>query len=127
MIILFADETYYDRTTKPEDQPHRGKGIGARIANLVGITGARYRGNKPSVVSAYMRTFELFWKPIIWFIIIIYALSFMWSVGINITSSILLATPVEAGGYGLTLRVYSFVYFTPIVSVLVRRLRPLWH
>ena len=46
-------------------------------------------------------------------------LSFMWSVGINITSSILLETPVAAGGYGLNNRAIGYVYFTPIVAVII--------
>lgn len=43
----------------------------------------------------------------------------MWAVGINITSSIILATPKAAGGYGLTLKQTSFVYFTPVVALLL--------
>lgn len=44
-------------------------------------------------------------------------LSFMWAVGINITSSILFATPVELGGYGFSTRDVAFLYFTPVVAV----------
>lgn len=41
----------------------------------------------------------------------------MWAVGINITSSILLATPVAAGGYGFSTRGIGYLYFTPLVAV----------
>lgn len=41
----------------------------------------------------------------------------MWSVGINITSSILLQTPKEFGGYGFGLKAIGFLYLTPIVGV----------
>jgi hypothetical protein len=45
------------------------------------------------------------------------AMSFMWAVGINITSTILLETPVAAGGYGFGSRSVGFLYFTPLVAV----------
>lgn len=41
----------------------------------------------------------------------------MWSVGINITSSILLETPIVAGGYGYHNKNIGFIYFTPLVAV----------
>jgi len=44
-------------------------------------------------------------------------MSFMWAVGINITSTILLETPIAAGGYGFNSRAVGFLYFTPLVAV----------
>src|SRR5262245_17221214 len=44
-------------------------------------------------------------------------MSFMWAVGINITSTILLQTPVEAGGYGFRPKAVGYLYFTPLVAV----------
>ncbi len=44
-------------------------------------------------------------------------LTFMWAVGINQTSSILFATPVEFGGYGFSNRSVGFLFFTPVVAV----------
>ena len=46
-------------------------------------------------------------------------MSFTWSVGINITSTILLETPVEAGGYGFLPKAIGYLYFTPIVGVII--------
>ena len=43
----------------------------------------------------------------------------MWAVGINQSSSILFATPVAAGGYGFTDRSLGFIYFTPVVAVII--------
>ncbi|MCJ1397631.1 hypothetical protein MMC11_000827 [Xylographa trunciseda] len=45
------------------------------------------------------------------------ALSFMWAVGINITSSILLETPASLGGYGFGPRAVGYIYLTPVVAV----------
>jgi hypothetical protein len=44
-------------------------------------------------------------------------MSFMWSVGINITSTILLETPAAVGGYGFGPKSIGFLYFTPLVAV----------
>lgn len=44
-------------------------------------------------------------------------MSFMWAVGINITSTILLQTPEIAGGYGFGPRAVGYLYFTPLVAV----------
>jgi hypothetical protein len=41
------------------------------------------------------------------------------AIGINITSSILLETPREAGGYGFSAKGVGFVYFTPVVAVIL--------
>lgn len=46
-------------------------------------------------------------------------LTFMWAVGINQSSSILFATPVAEGGYGFTDRSLGFIYFTPVVAVII--------
>jgi hypothetical protein len=45
------------------------------------------------------------------------AMSFMWAVGINITSTILLQSPVAIGGYGFGPRSIGYLYFTPLVAV----------
>jgi hypothetical protein len=44
-------------------------------------------------------------------------MSFMWAVGINITSTILLETPVAAVGYGFLQKSVGYLYFTPLVAV----------
>jgi hypothetical protein len=41
----------------------------------------------------------------------------MWSVGINITSTILLDTPTAVGGYGFGPKSVGYLYFTPLVAV----------
>ena len=43
----------------------------------------------------------------------------MWVIGINQTSSVIFALPPTKGGYGLDLRSIGFLYFTPIIAVLI--------
>ena len=44
---------------------------------------------------------------------------FTWSVGINITSTLLLETPEAEGGYGFSPTAIGYLYFTPIVGVIL--------
>lgn len=44
-------------------------------------------------------------------------MNFAWAIGINISASILFASPREAGGYGYTARGLALLYFTPIVAI----------
>ena len=43
----------------------------------------------------------------------------MWAVGINQTSAILFAMPREAGGYGFSPNSVGFLFFAPIVAVVI--------
>lgn len=56
-------------------------------------------------------------KPVVVPTMFYYMLSFMWAVGINITSSILFATPIALGGYGFDTLAVACLYFTPVVAV----------
>jgi hypothetical protein len=44
---------------------------------------------------------------------------FAWAIGINITTTILFAEPEAIGGYGYTNKGLGYLYFTPIVAVLI--------
>ncbi|GAA5908930.1 hypothetical protein JCM6882_004947 [Rhodosporidiobolus microsporus] len=120
LIVFFADETWYDRTLAV--QPERTTGILGRIYDLTGVTAFRQRQYKAKVWPSCMRLLEVFAKPVTWMVFVIYALSFMWAVGINVTSSILFALPKEAGGYAFSLRTISFIYFTPLVALVIGEL-----
>ena len=43
----------------------------------------------------------------------------MWAVGINQSSAILFATPIEAGGYGFSQNAVGFLFFAPITGVIL--------
>lgn len=143
-IIFFADETWYDRSLAV--QPEVKRDVAARFNKLVGITAYQQRKYKMSVGAACLRLGEVgcafaaigeplltlsrvcqvCLKPVIWLTFVIYALSFMWAVGINITSSILFATPREAGGYGFNLTSISGLYATPLIGLFIGELIGHW-
>ena len=50
----------------------------------------------------------------------------MWVVGINATSSVLLGLPEEAGGYGFGPYALGYIYFAPIVGILIGEIIGHW-
>lgn len=46
-------------------------------------------------------------------------LFFAWAIGINITTAILFGTPREFGGYGYSYNGVGYLYFSPIVGILI--------
>ena len=46
-------------------------------------------------------------------------MSFMWAVGINATSSQLLSTPESLGGYGFNSWSLGYIFFAPIIGIVV--------
>ncbi|BGP31424.1 hypothetical protein JCM10296v2_003188 [Rhodotorula toruloides] len=118
LVIFLADETWYDRSlpVQPSDPPASTND--SATSSVSPESASAPTSPTPSPRSC-MRLFEVFTKPTLWMVFIVYALSFMWAVGINITSSIILATPKVAGGYGLTLKQTSVVYLTPLVALIL--------
>lgn len=124
LIHLFGDETYYKRSVPVAEQPPRGRGQAARLSRVLGIWGIQHHGKGYFLPLArcYARLGEVLFKPVIPLMMFFYCLIFMWSIGINITSSILLQTPVEDGGYGFSAIASGYMYFTPFVAILIGEL-----
>lgn len=128
-IILFVDETYYDRKTdQPELYPN-----GPRWQRMLGIQQMRTRYIQNTFKDAAMRPLIIICKPVVFLAVIYYMLTFAWVVGINTTLSILL-TPVY--GFGAkqigtfpspshhqpsnpTNNPPGFFYFTPIIAAIL--------
>ncbi|KAK6543578.1 hypothetical protein TWF694_000322 [Orbilia ellipsospora] len=113
LIVLFADETWYIRNA-PQKTPR-----GNRLLRLVGVW--QVQNHKElrlvSFPKSWMRLVKVLFRPTMLPIMFYYMLSFMWAVGINITTSILFETPQSAGGYGFGAKSVGYIYFTPLVAV----------
>jgi MFS family permease len=119
LIVLFGDESWYRRDIPYSEHPPRGN----RLVRLVGVWQIKYHKDYFLTVStSCQRLTAVLFKPIMVPSMIYYMLSFMWSVGINVTSSILLATPISLGGYGFGTKAIAFLYFTPVVAVILGEL-----
>ena len=121
LILVYGDESYYNRSVPVDLQPERNPTQIGRLSRVLGIWQIRNHtgGYFPGLVRAYARLLEVFLKPVIPIAMLSYAMIFMWSVGINVTSSILLETPIEEGGYGFGPKAVGFMFFTPILAILI--------
>jgi len=126
MMLIFGDESYYNRQIPVEEQPARPKGQISRLLRLVGIWQIRHHSPTPTLVRGYGRLLEVFLKPVIPMSMLFYAMTFMWSVGINISSAILLETPRKAGGYGFGPTSLGYIYFTPLLGIVIGELFGHW-
>ncbi|KAF2205365.1 MFS general substrate transporter [Delitschia confertaspora ATCC 74209] len=118
-IVLVSDETYYERNIAPEQQPARLKTFMGRISRLVGTWQIRnHAGYFKGFGHCCKRLLAVFLKPIMIPIMVYYAMSFMWAIGINITSTIIIAQPPSQGGYGFSSKSLGYLYFTPLVAVI---------
>ncbi|KAJ5888676.1 hypothetical protein N7495_008717 [Penicillium taxi] len=116
-IILFMDETYYDRKT---GQPELVTS-GPRWQRMIGIQQYRTNYTQISFKNACMRPLTMICKPVVFIMTIYYLLTFAWIVGINTTLSILL-TPL----YDFQAKAIGFFYFTPIVAAILGEISGHW-
>jgi MFS family permease len=83
-VILFMDETYYNRRIPIDEQPKRR----SRLLRLIGMEQWKSRHQRSTFPQAVMRLIKVASKPTVilsWFY---YLVTFAWVVGINTTLSI---------------------------------------
>ena len=120
MILVFGDESYYNRAVPADQQPPRKRGQLQRLKRVFGTWQLQHhKGYFCTVLSSYIRLVAVFLKPIIPLTMIFYAAIFMWFIGLTLSSSILLGTPREFGGYGLSATTIGYIFFTPVTGVIL--------
>lgn len=121
LIVLFSEETLFDRKLpNPRPLPRPSK-LRYRIETLIGITGwrmAKYRATWTEVTSVW---FKLIWRPHLLGVLAFEAVLFGFGIGINVTNPVFLQEPKPAG-YQLSQFATAGAYGTPIVAVLVGEL-----
>lgn len=88
-IMIFADETYYDRRIPVDSQPARG----SHFSRMIGIAQWKSRQQRNTFGQALQRPFIAISKLPVLLTTLYYMLTFAWVVGINTTLSIFL-TPL---------------------------------
>lgn len=78
-IVLFMEETQYDRHLHPVPRP-TSTGVRRRLEGLIGIEGARMAKYRPSWYSCVSDVFAIFWKPAV----LLPLLYIMWAFGFGI-------------------------------------------
>ncbi|KAJ3771219.1 MFS general substrate transporter [Lentinula raphanica] len=121
LIILFMEETMYDRTVSPIPEPAAGGGLRYRFESLVGITGYRMARYRISWKESILSPFVVVWRPHLLIILVFEAMVFGFSIGINTTNAVFLGSPPPLG-YGFSQFAIAGGYGTPIVAVLIGEL-----
>ena len=106
-IILFVDETYYDRRIPPESQPPRG----SKLMRMIGVSQWRSRRTRNTFGQAMSRPFIVLSKLPVAISVFYYLITFAWVVGINTTLAIFL-TPLYDFGPKQIGTCPSLVHFT---------------
>ncbi|ANB14928.1 Flr1p [Sugiyamaella lignohabitans] len=117
LIVLFVDETYYDRTLADSEQPKRV----SRFLRLIGTEQFKSRHLRNSFKDSIMRPIKVLMRPTMFLSSVYYAMTFAWVVGINTTLSIFFTST-----YNFGLKQIGFFYFTPIVATLLAETTGHW-
>ncbi|KAJ7255229.1 major facilitator superfamily domain-containing protein [Mycena rebaudengoi] len=86
LIVLFMEETMYDRTVKPIP-PKPSTGLRYRIESLIGITGLKMAKYRISWTEAIISPINVFWRPHLFGIMVFEAFLFGFGIGINVHSN----------------------------------------
>ena len=84
-VVVFGEETYYDRKIPQEMQPARK----SRILRLVGTEQFHSRHQRNSISQAGMRPVKAIAKPVVFITALYYMLIFAWVIGMSFTSLLL--------------------------------------
>ncbi|KAJ7885113.1 MFS general substrate transporter [Mycena olivaceomarginata] len=123
LIVLFMEETMYDRTVRPiPERPTTG--LRYRIESLVGLTGLKMQKYRISWTEAIISPLNVVWRPHILSILVFEAMLFGFSIGINVTNAVFLGSPPSSRVRFLPSFEFAIAgaYGTPIVSVLIGEL-----
>ncbi|KAJ7735909.1 major facilitator superfamily domain-containing protein [Mycena metata] len=120
LIVLFMEETMYDRTVKPIP-PRPSTGLRYRIETLAGLTGLKMMKYRMSWGQAIISPLNVFWRPHFLALMVFEAFLFGFSIGINVTNAVFLGSPPPLG-FAWSEFAIAGGYATPIVSVIIGEL-----
>ncbi|KAK9380336.1 major facilitator superfamily domain-containing protein [Kockiozyma suomiensis] len=116
-LLIFGDETYYDRSLPVEKQPSHGSHIG----RLIGTAQWSSRHARISLWGGCLRFWRATTRIPVAVMMIYYMCTFAWVIGINTTLSLFL-TPEAPAGYGFSTSSVSLFYFTPMIGAVLGEL-----
>ncbi|KAK5347905.1 hypothetical protein LTR34_006211 [Exophiala xenobiotica] len=117
--ILFLDESWYNRDVADELQPPRGNRVLDRLSRVAGIWQIRHHQYFYTLKHSITTFAQAILKPVLLIVYFNYFICFGWAIGINVSTAILFATPIQFGGYGYDFKQLGFLYFTPVVGILL--------
>lgn len=114
-IVLFVDETYYNRRIPASERPVPK----SRLMRLIGVEQWKSRNQRSTFYQAFMRPWQVIVKPTVLLSMTYYMFTFAWVVGINTTLSIFL-TPLY--NFGLRQIGTSSLLLLSLISAISARL-----
>ncbi|KAL8998443.1 MAG: hypothetical protein Q9169_002480 [Polycauliona sp. 2 TL-2023] len=109
-VIVWGEETYYDRRLPLEKQPAHE----SHLLRLIGIEQWRSRHVRKSFGAAMLGTFRTISRPVVLLANIYYMFTFAWVVGINATLALFLTA-----SYGFGPKQIGFFFFAPIIATIL--------
>ncbi|KAF8194719.1 MFS general substrate transporter [Mycena galopus ATCC 62051] len=122
LILLFAEETMYDRGLKPIPEAPT-TGLRYRVETVLGLTGVKMTKYRDSWYQAISSPLRIVWRPHLLGILVFEAspqqgMMFGFGIGINVTNVVFLGSPPPFG-FGFSQFGIAGFYATPVVAVLL--------
>jgi nitrate/nitrite transporter NarK len=105
-MVLFMDETYYNRTLGPDQRPKRK----SRLMRLVGVEQFKSRKQRSTFRQAFMRPVKVLMKPTVFLSCLYYIFTFAWVVGINTTLAIFVTPLYNFGPLQIGMLFHPFLF-----------------
>ncbi|KAL8895758.1 MAG: hypothetical protein Q9207_008027, partial [Kuettlingeria erythrocarpa] len=109
-VIIWGDETYYDRRLPEEKQPPRV----SHLLRLVGVEQWRSRRLRNGFLEAMMRPLKTISRPVVLLTNFYYMCTFAWVVGINATLALFLTSL-----YGFGPKQTGLFFLAPILATIL--------
>ncbi|KAH9941285.1 MFS general substrate transporter [Epithele typhae] len=118
LIVLFMEETMYDRHL-PDPLPLSKKGpVRERIETLIGVTGYRLARFRDSWTTIILAPLNVVWRPQLLTILIFEGVLFGFGIGLHVTNTLLLVGH-PPNGYGFNQDQISATYASSIGAVVI--------
>lgn len=117
LVVIFFDETYYDRRLQIHEQPPRK----SRVLRMIGIEQWKSRKFRNTWQQSLVRPLKVIMKPVVLISVFYNFLTFSWVVGISTTISIFLQSQYHFDSLHL-----GFFFFAPFVGTILGGLIGNW-
>jgi MFS family permease len=128
LVVLFADETIYDRKHAKEQPPRPEGFLRDRFESLVGIRGWKAT-HRPSGWKEFGALWHIMTRPYFLLVLCIIRrvkklipvfqlLTFMWSIGVNVSLPLFVYPPPPIG-YGFSSLTIALLYIGPMLATVI--------
>lgn len=110
LVLIFFDETYYDRRLQADQQPERK----SRLLRIIGVEQWRSRGLRNTFAQSLLRPVKVITKPTVFIAVLYNFFTFSWVVGIVNTLAIFMTTQYKFSSLSL-----GYFFFAPFIGTIL--------